>query len=221
MRFFSPLRSAQNDIPDFGTFARGLMQTGAKRIKNIVESLRNFSRLDEAQLKAVDIHEGLNSTLLILQNRISYAQNNRLEISVIKEYGNLPLVNCYPGQLNQVFFNILANAIDVLEEKLINLKLKSSFTPLIRIRTTVHQIGWVSIQIFDNGSGIREEVQNKIYDPFFTTKPVGQGTGLGLSISYQIVVQTHGGRLNCISANGQGTTFQIELPIDTSIHTYC
>ncbi|MDF5736275.1 MULTISPECIES: sensor histidine kinase [unclassified Nostoc] len=197
------------------------MQTGAKRIKNIVESLRNFSRLDEAQLKAVDIHEGLNSTLLILQNRISYAQNNRPEISVIKEYGNLPLVNCYPGQLNQVFFNILANAIDVLEEKLIDLKLKSSFTPLIRIRTTVHQIGWVSIQIFDNGSGIREEVQNKIYDPFFTTKPVGQGTGLGLSISYQIVVQTHGGRLNCISAKGQGTTFQIELPIDTLIHTSC
>ncbi|MEH2424151.1 MAG: MHYT domain-containing protein [Nostoc sp.] len=195
------------------------MQAGAKRIKHIVESLRNFSRLDEAQLKAVDIHEGLNSTLLILQNRISYAPNNRPEIIVTKEYGNLPLINCYPGQLNQVLFNIIANAIDVLEEKIISLKLPSSFTPLIRIKTAVHQVGWVNIQIFDNGSGISEDMQNKIYDPFFTTKSVGQGTGLGLSISFQIVVQTHGGRLNCISAKGQGTTFQIELPIDTLIHT--
>lgn len=197
------------------------MQAGAKRIKHIVESLRNFSRLDEAQLKAVDIHEGLDSTLLILQNRISYTPNNQPEIIVITEYGNLPLVNCYPGQLNQVFFNILTNAIDVLEEKLIHLKLKSSFTPLIRIRTTVDKVGWVNIQIFDNGSGISEDVKNKIYDPFFTTKPVGQGTGLGLSISYKIVVQTHGGKLNCISAKGQGTTFQIELPIDVLIHTSC
>ncbi|MEH1838649.1 MAG: MHYT domain-containing protein [Nostoc sp.] len=195
------------------------MQAGANRIKYIVESLRNFSRLDEAQLKVVDIHEGLNSTLLILQNRISYPSNNRPEIIVIKEYGNLPLVNCYPGQLNQVFFNILTNAIDVLEQKLNNIKLQSSFTPLIRIKTTINQVGWVNIQIFDNGSGISEDVQNKIYDPFFTTKPVGQGTGLGLSISYQIVVKTHGGKLNCISAKGQGTTFQIELPIDTLIHT--
>ncbi|MEH1786172.1 MAG: MHYT domain-containing protein [Nostoc sp.] len=195
------------------------IQAGAKRIKNIVESLRNFSRLDEAQLKAVDIHEGLNSTLLILQNRISYAPNNRPEIIIIKEYGDLPLVNCYPGQLNQVFFNILSNAIDVLEEKLINLKIESSFTPLIRIRTSVHQVGWVNIQIFDNGFGISEDMQNRIYDPFFTTKPVEQRTGLGLSISHQIVVQTHGGKLTCISAKGQGTTFQIELPIDVLIDT--
>ena len=172
-------------------------------------------------MKAVDIHEGLNSTLLILQNRISYPPNNRPEIIVFKEYGNLPLRNCYPGQLNQVFFNIIANAIDALEEKLSSLKSKSSFTPLIRIRTTINQVGWVNIQIFDNGSGISKDVQNKIYDPFFTTKPVGQRTGLGLSISYQIVVQTHGGRLNCISAKGQGTTFKIELPIDTSIDTSC
>ncbi len=195
------------------------IQAGAKRIKNIVESLRNFSRLDEAQLKAVGIHEGLNSTLLILQNRISYAPNNRPEIIIIKEYGDLPLVNCYPGQLNQVFFNILSNAIDVLEEKLINLKIESSFTPLIRIRTSVHQVGWVNIQIFDNGFGISEDMQNRIYDPFFTTKPVEQRTGLGLSISHQIVVQTHGGKLTCISAKGQGTTFQIELPIDVLIDT--
>ena len=123
--------------------------------------------------------------------------------------------------MNQVFFNILTNAIDGLQEKLTNIKLQSSFTPLIRIKTTVHKVGWVNIQIFDNGSGISEDVQNKIYDPFFTTKPVGQGTGLGLSISYQIVVETHGGRLNCISAKGQGTTFQIELPIDALIRTSC
>ncbi|MGF2037599.1 MAG: MHYT domain-containing protein [Nostoc sp. CmiVER01] len=197
------------------------MQAGANRIKYIVESLRNFSRLDEAQLKAVDIHEGLNSTLLILQNRISYPLNNRPEIIVMKEYGNLPLVNCYAGQLNQVFFNIITNAIDVLEEKLSSLKSNSSFTPLIRIKTTVSQIGWINIQIFDNGFGISKDVQNKIYDPFFTTKQVGQGSGLGLSISYQIVVKTHGGKLNCISAKGQGATFQIELPIDRLIDTSC
>ncbi|MEH2067994.1 MAG: MHYT domain-containing protein [Nostoc sp.] len=196
------------------------MQTGANRIKYIVESLRNFSRLDEAQFKAVDIHEGLDSTLLILQNRISYSSSNRPQIIVIKEYGNLPLISCYPQELNQVFFNILTNAIDVLEEKLnYHIKLQSSFTPLIRIKTDVHQVGWVSIQISDNGYGISKDVQHKIYDPFFTTKPVGQGAGLGLSISYQIIVQKHGGKLNCISVQGQETTFIIELPIDALIHT--
>ncbi|MDF5710685.1 MAG: MHYT domain-containing protein [Nostoc sp. S4] len=198
------------------------MQTGANRIKYIVESLRNFSRLDEAQLKAVDIHEGLDSTLLILQNRISYSSNNRTQIVVIKEYGNLPIINCYPKELNQVFFNIITNAIDALEEKLNHhMKLHSSFTPLIQIKTDVHQIGWIGIQICDNGYGISEDVQNKIYDPFFTTKPVGQGSGLGLSVSYQIIVKTHGGKLNYISERGQGTTFIIELPIDALIHASC
>lgn len=194
------------------------MQAGATRIKQIVESLRNFSRLDEAQVKTVDIHEGIDSTLLILKNRLHNLQENKPEITVIKEYGNLPLVNCYPGQLNQAFFNILTNAIDALEESYINnMKRNNHFTPIIRITTNIHQPNWVIIRIFDNGFGISEEIQRKIYDPFFTTKTVGKGVGLGLSISYQIIVEKHGGKLNCLSAYGQGTTFQIEIPIATSI----
>ncbi|BCL35441.1 MHYT domain-containing protein [Nostoc sp. MS1] len=194
------------------------IQAGATRIKHIVESLRNFSRLDEAELKTVDIHEGLNSTLLILKNRLTNIEGNRPEVTVIKKYAQLPLVNCYPGQLNQAFFNILANAIDALDEKYNNnTKLNAIFKPIIRITTNIHQEKWVSIQIFDNGFGINEEVQRKIYDPFFTTKPVGKGVGLGLSISYQIIIEKHGGKLSCLSAYGQGTTFKIEIPIDNAI----
>lgn len=133
----------------------------------------------------------------------------------------LELINIYQQHYPEPVLAVKTNAIDVLAQKLTQIKLKSSFTPLIRIRTTVHQAGWVNIQIFDNGSGIAENVQNKIYDPFFTTKPVTQGAGLGLSISHQIIVQKHGGKLNCISAKGQGTTFQIELPIEALIHTSC
>jgi signal transduction histidine kinase len=197
------------------------MQAGTKRIQHIVESLRNFSRLDEAEWKLVNIHEGIDSALLILQNRIR-RRKNRPEVYLIKEYGDFPLVNCYPEKLNQVFFNLLTNAIDALDEKFANnLELKSSFTPMIKIRTTIQRPGWVNIQIFDNGAGISEDVQRKMYDPLFTTKPVGQGTGLGLSVTYQIIIQKHGGKLNCISANGQGTTFQIELLVDGSTSVYC
>jgi NO-binding membrane sensor protein with MHYT domain/nitrogen-specific signal transduction histidine kinase len=192
------------------------MQAGATRIKQIVESLRTFSRLDEAQLKTVDIHEGLDSTLLILKNRLMNVHGNRPEITVIKEYGELPLVNCYPGQLNQVFFNILTKAIDALDEKYINnIKINSNFKPIIRVTTKLYPQNWVSVQIFDNGFGINEEIQRKIYDPFFTTKTVGKGVGLGLSISYQIIIEKHRGKLSCISAYSQGTTFKIEIPIDT------
>ena len=200
------------------------MQLGAERIRQIVLSLRNFSRLDEAEMKPVNLHEGIDSTLLILQNRLRPQGGSRKRgaehpgILVIKEYGDLPLVECYTGQLNQVFMNILSNAIDALEEgyeELIGDGLEDSpdSSPQIRIRTSVVNGDWVRIGIADNGPGMTESVRRKLFDPFFTTKPVGKGTGLGLSISYKIVVEKHGGRLNCVSALGQGTEFIIEIPI--------
>ncbi len=199
------------------------MQEGAERINQIVLSLRNFSRLDEMGFKRVDIHEGIDNTLLILQHRLKQ-QCHRPEIQVIKNYGSLPKVECSPGQLNQVFMNILSNAIDALDElKVDQLKVESleenfqssnlqHSPPCIWIHTEVTKRDWVTIRIADNGSGIKAEVQSKIFDPFFTTKPVGSGTGLGLSISYQIVVDKHGGKLRFHSV-GQGTEFSIKLPI--------
>jgi signal transduction histidine kinase len=187
------------------------MKLGAERIRQIVLSLRNFSRLDEAQMKPVDIHEGIDSTLLILQNRLK-EKSDRPAIEVIKEYGNLPLVECYAGQINQVFMNILSNGIDALEQR----HRSSTFddrSPTIRIRTQVFNAPWIAVGIADNGVGMTEAVKSKIFDPFFTTKPVGKGTGLGLSISYQIVVDKHGGVLRCVSAPKQGTEFIIEIPV--------
>jgi two-component system, NtrC family, sensor kinase len=194
------------------------MQLGAERIRQIVLSLRNFSRLDEAEMKPVDLHEGIDSTLLILQNRLK-ARSGRVGILVIKEYGDLPRVDCYAGQLNQVFMNVLSNAIDALEESALNSTTADNRqvraeSPQIRIRTEVLDGEWVAIRIADNGPGMTELVRRKLFDPFFTTKPVGKGTGLGLSISYQIVVEKHGGRFHCASALGQGTEFVIEIPIE-------
>ena len=203
------------------------MHLGAERIRQIVLSLRSFSRLDEAEMKPVDLHEGIDSTLLILQNRLRPQGGSRKRgtlaehpgILVIKEYGDLPRVDCYAGQLNQVFMNILSNAIDALEEDCGG-TVQDAFpedcpesSPQIRIRTEVINSDWVGIRIADNGPGMTESIRQKLFDPFFTTKPVGKGTGLGLSISYKIVVEKHGGRLNCISAPGQGTEFIIEIPI--------
>ncbi|MEG4207965.1 AAA family ATPase [Microcoleus sp. Pol7_A1] len=188
------------------------MQLGATRIGEIVLSLRNFSRLDEADMKSVDIHEGIESTLLILQNRLN-KKADRSAIQVIKKYAKLPLVECYPGQLNQVFMNILTNAIDALEDRhrpQTQIKEKSS---TIIIVTEVINCDWIRIRIADNGTGVTEEVLTKLFDPFFTTKPVGSGTGLGLSISYQIVVEKHGGQVQCISAPGQGAEFIIDIPV--------
>lgn len=182
------------------------MRVGADRIRQIVLSLRNFSRLDESEIKPVDIHEGIDSTMLILQHRLKSSSKNT-EISIIKKYSQIPLVNCYPSALNQVFMNILNNAIDALKELDINQK------PTITIRTEIPEQKYVSIRIIDNGMGMSESVQNKIFEPFFTTKPVGSGTGLGLSISYSIVVEQHGGQLNCISAPGKGTEFVIQIPV--------
>ena len=188
------------------------MQNGAERIKEIVLSLRNFSRLDEADFKQVDIHEGIDSTLLILHNRLKW-KSNHPEIEIIKEYSPLPKVDCYPGQLNQVFMNILANAIDALEDEVKN---NQNFTPKIRIATELSANSHIRICIADNGSGIPEEVKSKLFDPFFTTKEIGKGTGLGLSISYQIIVDKHRGKLSCQSVIGEGTEFMIEIPIRQS-----
>ncbi len=187
------------------------MTTGAERISEIVLSLRNFSRLDETGMKAVDIHEGIESTLLILHHRLG-------NIQVIKEYSNLPKVACYPGQLNQVFMNILNNAIDAIEsrctlaERMHQGKDQFLYDGCITIRTLVDNQR-VAIKISDNGTGIAPANINRIFDPFFTTKPVGSGKGLGLTTSYQIVVNKHGGKLQCFSELGKGTEFAIALPL--------
>ncbi|MBD1887749.1 GAF domain-containing sensor histidine kinase [Coleofasciculus sp. FACHB-SPT9] len=196
------------------------MQVGVDRIRQIVLSLRNFSRVDQAQMKPVDIHEGIDSTLLLLQNRLKPSGGNP-GIQMIKEYGKLPLVECYAGQMNQVFMNILVNAIDALEEGsdrglwVMGNREESSNSslPTIQIRTEMGDGNKVVIRIADNGSGMTEAVRKQLFDPFFTTKAVGKGTGLGLSISYQIVVKKHGGVLKCFSQPGQGTEFWIEIPL--------
>jgi len=198
------------------------MKLGADRIRQLVLSLRNFSRLDESDQKPVDIHEGIDSTLLILQHRLK-PKACHSGIEIIKEYGNLPTVECYAGQLNQVFMNLLTNAIDALEarskleEQTENLTEEQPKNYTIRISTQVLENNWVAIEIADDGLGIPAQVKNRIFDPFFTTKEPGKGTGLGLAISYQIVVQKHGGRLKCFSEPGLGTEFRIEIPIKQAI----
>jgi signal transduction histidine kinase len=190
------------------------MRFGTERIQAIVRSLRVFSRLDEAEFKTADLHEGLDSALMILHNRLK-AKRDQPEIQVIKEYGDIPHIDCYPGQLNQVFMNILTNAIDALDER--NQQLSPSerlANPgCIRIVTETEGCERVTIRIADNGLGITDAVKTKLFDPFFTTKMVGKGTGLGLSISYQIVVERHRGKLECHSVLGVGSEFLIELPI--------
>jgi len=187
------------------------MKIGAERIRQIVLSLRNFSRLDEAEMKPVNIHEGIESTLMILRPLLKGKPGSFEEIQVGKEYGQLPKVSCYPSQLNQVFMNILSNACDAL--RMNPGQNQSDYIPTIRIRTEVTDTNLVTIRIADNGSGIDNKIVKKIFDPFFTTKPVGSGTGLGLSISYQIIVEAHRGKINCDSTLGKGTEFIIEIPI--------
>ncbi|MGB3262617.1 MAG: PAS domain-containing protein [Microcoleus sp.] len=209
------------------------MKGGANRIKQIVLSLRNFSRLDEKDLKLTDIHEGVESSLVILQHRLQ-SQPKRGEIQIIKNYGELPKIECYPAQLNQVFMNLLLNAIDAVEESLVisHSSLANNIStvandagqmfeqnPQIRISTEINRDNQVVVRIADSGPGIAAEVQSRMFDPFFTTKPIGSGTGLGLSISYQIVKDTHGGKLECHSEVGRGTEFAIELPISQKVKT--
>lgn len=193
------------------------MKIGTKRIREIVLSLRNFSRIDEAEFKAVDIHEGIESTLIVLQHRFK-VQPKGPEIQLIREYDKLPLVECYSGLLNQVFMNILANAIDSLEEanaKLADQQIQDRPNKII-IRTSIIDTESVQIMVVDNGCGIPENIRPYIFDPFFTTKPVGKGTGMGLSISYQIITEKHKGQLKCFSEVGQETKFVIQIPIHQS-----
>lgn len=186
------------------------MRTGTDRIREIVLSLRNFSRLDEAALKEVDLHEGLNSTLMILQHRFK-TRSGHPSIQIIQEYDpGLPQIECYASQINQVFMNLLANAVDAFESQLENA------SPRIVIRTGIEDQNQIFVRIADNGPGIPEAAKARIFNPFFTTKPIGKGTGIGLSISHQIVVETHGGQLRCESNLNKGTVFTIVLPIKPS-----
>jgi PAS domain S-box-containing protein len=218
------------------------MEVGAERIHQIVRSLRLFSRLDESELKPVDIHEGIDNTLLLLQHRLR-AQSDTPEIEVMKNYGQLPLITCYASQLNQVFMNLLSNAIDALESQSAPRRItictelgdgswgqrdqqgayeetkrprdketQTACTPSPQVQFPMSNSQSVIIRIADNGAGMNQEVQHQIFDPFFTTKPVGSGTGLGLAISYQIV-EKHQGHISCISTLGQGAEFIVEIPV--------
>ena len=193
------LEFVQEDLPKVMTS----MRMGAERIKEIVLSLRTFSHMDEAEYKRVDLHTGLESTLVILGHRLK-ASADFPEIRVIKSYNELPQVACYAGQMNQVFMNILSNAIDALKEAKVQ-------QPQIEIVTRCHN-HQATIEISDNGPGIPTEIQEKIFDPFFSTKPVGKGTGLGMALSYQIVVEKHHGQLQ-YDASQKGATFIIHLPL--------
>ncbi|MEH2362462.1 ATP-binding protein [Nostoc sp.] len=206
------------------------MKVGTDRIVEIVQSLKNFSRHDEAEMKAVNIHDGIDGTLMILHHRLK-ADACHPAIEIIKDYGKFPLIECYPGQLNQVFMNILANAIDALEEGMGNTSLREAAptgtlsnhekisppTAQITIRTEVLDNKFVVIRIDDNGPGMKEDVIGRIYDPFFTTKEIGKGTGLGMAISYQIIVNRHRGFLKCRSAPGEGTGFWIQIPVNCAV----
>ncbi|MBD2510158.1 GAF domain-containing protein [Nostoc muscorum FACHB-395] len=193
------------------------MKMGANRIREIVLSLRNFSRLDEADMKPVNIHEGIDSTLLILQNRLKQTSGNT-GIEIVKEYGDIPLVDCYAGQLNQVFMNLISNAIDALDSYNSQRTLEDieANPSQIVIRTQLRNPDRITIQIADNGAGISPAVKERLFDPFFTTKPAGKGTGLGLAISAQIVAEKHNGAIWCISEPGQGAEFWVEIPISQS-----
>ena len=221
------------------------MRMGVERIGQIVLSLRNFSRLDESEMKLADVHEGIDSTLLILQHRLKN-DSPKERIQIVKQYGELPKVYCCAGQLNQVFLNILSNAIDVLEKqpqpRTIAIRTwvirrqtaagtyqniepdgeLSELKPAAALKNPgsrsssqdkIVDCDRIAICIADSGPGMTENIRKQVFDPFFTTQPVGSGTGLGLSISYQIVVEKHKGTLRCISAPGQGAELWIEIPL--------
>jgi PAS domain S-box-containing protein len=196
------------------------MKIGADRIKKIVLSLRNFSRMDESEYKSVNLHEGIDSTLIILEHRLK-AQPSRLAIEVTKEYADLPPVECCAGQINQVFMNILVNALDALDERDSKRSIEEmeKLPSRISIATKLVDSQQVSIKVTDNAPGIPTEVQKRLFEPFFTTKPVGKGTGMGLSISYQIITEKHGGNLECISLPGEGSTFIITIPLKQMLNS--
>ncbi len=222
-------------ITDFAKL-QDSMKVGAERIREIVRSLRTFSRLDESERKEVDIHAGIESTLMILQHRLK-GKLNHPAINLIKEYADLPPIECYPGQLNQVFMNLLTNALDALDEKMSKrdqFQPTTDFLPTLTISTGIVEMGdsclllfgidahskvftqtqtCIFIRITDNGMGMTQNTQKQLFNPFFTTKPIGQGTGLGLAISYQLVVEKHRGHLRCNSTPGEGSEFVVEIPI--------
>ena len=204
----------QEDLPKI----LNSIKLGTERIRQIVLSLRNFSRMDEADVKAVDIHEGIDSTLLILQHRLK-ARSDRPEIQVFRDYSQLPLVECYAGQLNQVFMNILANAIDALEDNNLQQTYQEikTYPNQISIRTALINSEWVEIAIADNGPGMSQQIREQIFDPFFTTKPMGKGTGMGMSISHQIITEKHNGKIDCFSTPGEGTEFVMQIPIQQAV----
>ena len=200
----------QTDLPKILTS----MKLGTDRIRQIVLSLRNFSRLDESESKAVDIHEGIDSTLLILQHRLK-TTSSAPAVEIVRNYAELPAVSCYPSQLNQAVMNILSNAIDALED----LNSQRTYQEIaespnqITIQTALINADEVQITIVDNGPGMPDSVRQKIFDPFFTTKAIGKGTGMGMPISYQIVTEKHRGKLTCNSMPGEGTEFVIQIPV--------
>ncbi|MEA5550512.1 ATP-binding protein [Anabaena cylindrica UHCC 0172] len=198
----------QEDLPNLISS----MTIGTERIQQIVDCLRTFSHLDQAELKPTNIHDGINSALMLLKHRLNN-QPHISRIQVIKEYSDLPLIECFPGQLNQVFMNILINAIDALEGIGIQNAILPIPEPKIHISTHVSNSDYITIRIADNGLGMSAEIQQKVFDPFYTTKPVGKGTGLGLYISYQIINEQHNGSLKCISSPEKGSEFVIEIPI--------
>lgn len=192
------------------------VEMGAERIRKIVLSLRTFSRLDEAALKNVNIHDGIESTLVILAHRLQ-----EKNVQIIKQYGDLPLVYCSAGQINQVFMNIVTNAIDAIEgfsqeHSDRHIHEYADYQGKITISTEFNPPDWILIRIADNGSGITDKIKPHLFDPFFTTKAVGKGTGLGLSICYQIIVEQHQGKIFCNSELGKGTEFIIEIPLTPS-----
>ncbi len=188
------------------------MEIGTARIVAIVQSLQVFSRLDESALQCTDIHEGIESALLLLQHRFA-ANGVRSEVEICREYGNLPRVECYAGQLNQVFMHLLSNALDALDEAVKAPNLEASEIPSLSIKIITKPLGnhWIQVQIRDTGLGISDSVRSRMFDPFFTTKPIGKGTGLGLSTSYQIIQIQHGGRILESRSNGE-TIFSLEIP---------
>jgi signal transduction histidine kinase len=208
-----PIQSTLDSI-DFGFLQRDFpqviasMQIGTSRIQEIVLSLRNFSRMDESECNSVNLHDGIDSTLLILQHRLK-ASHERPAIQLTKQYADLPPIECAAGLINQVFMNLLSNAIDAMESACQQQLIQQ---PEITIATTIVDDG-IQVSIIDNGTGIPETIQHRLFNPFFTTKPVGKGTGLGLSISYQIITEKHHGKLSCHSILGQGTEFRIWLPL--------
>ena len=195
------------------------MQVGGDRIRELIFSMRYFSRQEGQEMKQINLHESIDSTLMILKNRLKF-KPNRPTIEVIKKYSpQVVTVECFGGEINQVFMNILANAIDAIEESIIEGN-TDDIKPnlyLIQVSTELSKYNTVTIKISDSGAGVSEEVRSRIFDPFFTTKPIGKGTGIGLSISWHIVVDKHGGMLRCTSIPGKGTEFAIELPIQQQV----